>query len=279
VYASSGANKLKALVTPFNDPQANKKMLSLATAQMLCSVATLIHDTYLPVYMSDVLGMSNSKIGNLQAIAQFLSKASGSVSGIFADILSPARMVIFGTLLTTINKPMFAASGLVYTSLGAIACLYWITFGKIFDRMSKGIREAPSKALIGELATQSGESAAAAFSLRQSMATFGALFGAAVAATAFKLSGQNYVATFSLAAVPAMIALSLVIFAFGRGDVAAVKKSDEGTGPDDKGSATTGEESSEVQLTYLQKAKAIICLLYTSPSPRDVEESRMPSSA
>ena len=25
--------------------------------------------------------------------------------------------------------------------------------------------------------------------------------------------------------------------------------------------------------------KTIICLLYTSPSPRDVEESRMPSSA
>ena len=27
------------------------------------------------------------------------------------------------------------------------------------------------------------------------------------------------------------------------------------------------------------KAQEIICLLYTSPSPRDVEESRMPSSA
>ena len=26
-------------------------------------------------------------------------------------------------------------------------------------------------------------------------------------------------------------------------------------------------------------AKALVCLLYTSPSPRDVEESRMPSSA
>ena len=26
-------------------------------------------------------------------------------------------------------------------------------------------------------------------------------------------------------------------------------------------------------------AKVIVCLLYTSPSPRDVEESRMPSSA
>lgn len=74
VFSAAGASKLKALITPFNDPQANKKMLSLATAQMLCSVATLIHDTYLPVYMSDVLGMSNSKIGNLQAIALFLSK-------------------------------------------------------------------------------------------------------------------------------------------------------------------------------------------------------------
>ena len=29
----------------------------------------------------------------------------------------------------------------------------------------------------------------------------------------------------------------------------------------------------------LGKATAMICLLYTSPSPRDVEESRMPSSA
>ena len=60
-------------------------------------------------------------------------------------------MVVFGTLLTTINKPMFAASGLVYSAFGATACLYWITFGKIFDRVSKGVREAPSKALIGEL--------------------------------------------------------------------------------------------------------------------------------
>ena len=30
---------------------------------------------------------------------------------------------------------------------------------------------------------------------------------------------------------------------------------------------------------FADTAKAEICLLYTSPSPRDVEESRMPSSA
>ena len=30
---------------------------------------------------------------------------------------------------------------------------------------------------------------------------------------------------------------------------------------------------------WIQKYDYLICLLYTSPSPRDVEESRMPSSA
>jgi len=32
-------------------------------------------------------------------------------------------------------------------------------------------------------------------------------------------------------------------------------------------------------IEYLNRNKSYICLLYTSPSPRDVEESRMPSSA
>ena len=74
------------------------------------------------------------QIGNLQAMAQFLSNASKSLSGTLADVLSPARMIIFGTLLTTINKPMFALSGYVFASFGTVVCLYWVTFAKVFDR-------------------------------------------------------------------------------------------------------------------------------------------------
>lgn len=222
---------------------------------MLCSVATLIHDTYLPVYLSDVLHLSNQKIGNLQAAAQFLSKASGSVSGILADLLSPARMVIFGTLLTTINKPMFAASGWLYASFGATACLYWLAFGKLFDRVSKGIREAPSKALIGDLAAQSGESAAAAFSLRQSMATFGALLGAGAASAAYQLSGKNYVMTFAMAGIPALLAMFLVTFAFGT-------KNNTGTAENEKKnngfSPMSGTKSSESSIGLFDKAKALV---------------------
>ena len=42
-------------------------------------------------------------------------------------------------------------------------------------------------------------------------------------------------------------------------------------------------ENFEFSSSSLEEAKNIVtkypCLLYTSPSPRDVEESRMPSSA
>lgn len=45
-----------SLLHPFSDKAINAKLLALCLAQALCSVATLIHDTYLPIYLQDVLG-------------------------------------------------------------------------------------------------------------------------------------------------------------------------------------------------------------------------------
>lgn len=159
-------------------------------------------------------------------------------------------MVIFGTLLTTLNKPMFAASGWVFASFGTLATLYWITAGKVFDRMSKGIREAPGKALIGDLAAASGDSPEGAFGLRQALATTGALLGSAIAGLAYKLSGQNYVLTFALAAAPAAAALVLTVGAFGpmAAESAAKKKQ---AAADEAAAVAAGE----VFLDLLSRAK------------------------
>lgn len=247
-------SRLRQMLSPFKEASANRRLLALCCAQALCSVATLIHDTYLPLYLQDVLGLSNTRTGNLYAVSQFLCNASKSLSGTLADFLSPARMVIFGTLLTTINKPMFAMSGYVYASFGTVACLYWVTAGKVFDRMSKGIREAPGKALIGDLAREAGDRTEGAFSLRQSMATFGALLGSAIAGLAFRLSGSNYILTFALSAIPASAALLLVTTAFGKGataaDAANKKKRKDAA---DKAAADGIEE-----LSLGQKAKAFL---------------------
>ena len=41
-----------------------------------------------------------------------------------------------------------------------------------------------------------------------------------------------------------------------------------------------GDKSNWIKTSYnTHEGKHYVCLLYTSPSPRDVEESRMPSSA
>lgn len=44
---------------------------------MLCSVATLIHDTYLPVYLSEVLHLSNSKVRGGGAVGGGLYRRDG----------------------------------------------------------------------------------------------------------------------------------------------------------------------------------------------------------
>ena len=65
------------------------------------------------------------------ACHQNLLKNKHLTAGTLADLLSPARLVIFGTLLTTLNKPMFAGAGAVYASFGTVATLYWITAAKV----------------------------------------------------------------------------------------------------------------------------------------------------
>lgn len=60
--SSDDRPKLTSIFHVFSDPKCNRKLLALAIGQMLCSVATLIHDSYLPVYVQDELGLSNTKV-------------------------------------------------------------------------------------------------------------------------------------------------------------------------------------------------------------------------
>lgn len=55
-WLAKQSESINALLHPFSDKAINAKLLALCLAQALCSVATLIHDTYLPIYLQDVLG-------------------------------------------------------------------------------------------------------------------------------------------------------------------------------------------------------------------------------
>jgi len=113
----------------FSDPACNSKLIALALGQMLCSIATLMHDSYLPVYVQDELGLSNTKIGAVQGVAQFLCQLTKGVSGVAGDVLgSQVRVLVFGTFLTFVCKPMFALLSTVYGVAGVSATVYWYFF-------------------------------------------------------------------------------------------------------------------------------------------------------
>ncbi|KAG1657019.1 hypothetical protein FOA52_012045 [Chlamydomonas sp. UWO 241] len=203
---------VKSLFNVYTDPVCNQRLLVLIIGQMLCSIATLIHDSYLPVYAQDVLGLSNTSIGAVQGLAQFLCQITKGVSGVAGDLLgSQVRVLVFGTAMTLLCKPMFVALSSVYAVAGATACLYVFFFAKLMDRMSKGIREAPTKAIMNELARESGDSPDAAYGLRQSLATAGMLAGSTIAAVSFYVTGCNYEMTFALAMVPPALALAWMV--------------------------------------------------------------------
>jgi hypothetical protein len=51
---------VRELFAPFQDKHANVRFFALALGGLLCSVATLIHDSYLPIFMKNELGMTNT---------------------------------------------------------------------------------------------------------------------------------------------------------------------------------------------------------------------------
>ena len=44
------------------------------------------------------------------------------------------RVLVFGTFMTLLCKPMFVMLSSVYGLFGATACLYWFFFAKLLDR-------------------------------------------------------------------------------------------------------------------------------------------------
>ncbi len=199
----------------FKDDKANNKILALTTSQMLSSIATLIHDSYLPIYMSEVIGLSNVKIGAIQGISQFLCQFTKGISGVVGDILkSQEKVLLFGMILTLLCKPMFIMLENVNMCFGATFTMYWYFIAKFMDRISKGIREAPSKAIINEQAKISNEKPDVAYGFRHSLATFGALIGTGIAGLVFSLTNQNYIITFMCSMVPPLISLIWLSYAF-----------------------------------------------------------------
>lgn len=208
----------------------NRSLWGVGLMQMLWTASTLMYVSVLPIYMKQELGLSMTKIGVLEGAAVASAFFSKVFSGIISDALRSRTAVIFvGAMLTLACKPMFAASAAIKATYGTTVCFYWIFSGKIADRLSKGIRAAPTDALLADLSPGSARSKA--FSLCQSLATFGGVLGSSLTA-ALLFRGVGYETIFLLAAVPSALAIVCLFL--------AVKQPELDAAEEDPAAATKG---------------------------------------
>jgi MFS family permease len=184
-----------------NLPQQQKQQhIRIGWMCFFWSMASLMVFTLLPIFLKKELNMSHSSIGMIDGISVFLAFVSKVMMGGFSDILKSRRkIIIVGNAMSMIIKPMFALTS--YS--GAIF------LAKAIDRFSKGIRSAPTDALIGDWTTP--ETIGMGYGIRHTLYALGAVVGSMLTSQLYK-NFSSFRLIFWLSFFPAFFAFLISIF-------------------------------------------------------------------
>lgn len=143
-----------------------KEIKAISWISFFWSSASLMVFAVLPVFLSEELGISHTQIGMIEGLAISSSFITKVFSGILSDYFRKRKpFILLGSFLSMLSKPMFALA----------SSLSFILLARFMDRMSKGVRSAPTDAFIADISLQHEYSKS--FSLRQSLYTLGAVLG------------------------------------------------------------------------------------------------------
>ena len=188
------------LPTVVQNPVDNLSVWALATCGFLWTASTCMVFSLLPVFLQTEFGFSNTRIGAVEGFALFVSNFSRVFSGVLSDILkSRVKVIAVGSVMTAAMK----------VTLASAVSVQQVVIGKLLDRFGKGIRAAPTDALIADLSPRPKRSAT--YGLHQSMTTLGGVVGSLVAMTTMNATSNNFRATFTLASIPSIIAIFILM--------------------------------------------------------------------
>ncbi len=184
-----------------NDPQrVPQGVWLLGFVSLLMDMSSEMIHSVLPLFMVATLGASVLLLGVLEGIAESVALLLKLFAGAISDYTRRRKpLVVAGYALATISKPMFALAG----SVGMVF------FARTIDRIGKGIRGAPRDALITDMTPAAIRGAA--FGLRQSLDTVGALLGPLIAVVVLAATASNFTWVFAVATIPAAIALGVLV--------------------------------------------------------------------
>ncbi|MBX9977151.1 MAG: MFS transporter [Alphaproteobacteria bacterium] len=179
----------------------NVSLWGVAWMSFFWSTSTLMAMSILPIFITEVMGASKTKLGIMEGIAVSLSFFAKVFSGVLSDYFKNRKpLILIGTFFSIMIKPMLAIAG-------TINMIFAVRF---IDRLSKGIRSAPTDALIADLSPK--ERRGASFGMRQSLYTFGGMFGALLASILMSATHHDYRLIFMLSTIPVALAFFILMF-------------------------------------------------------------------
>ena len=180
---------------------------ALGFVSLLMDVSSEMIHALLPVYFVTVMGASMATVGVIEGIAEATAAIVKIFSGAISDWLGKRKLLaVIGYGLAALSKPIFPLA----STIG------WLVAARFIDRVGKGIRGAPRDALIAEIAPPAVRGAS--FGLRQSLDTIGAFVGPGIAMALMWAAANNFKLVFWLAAIPAFMAVALLIFGVSEPD-------------------------------------------------------------
>src|SRR5574341_2612758 len=173
----------------------------LGLVSLLMDISSEMIHSLLPLFMVMILGTSTIAVGFVEGLAESLALVVKVFSGTLSDYWAKRKgLAVFGYALGAFTKPLFALAsglGLVLTA-------------RLLDRIGKGVRGAPRDALVADIAPP--HLRGAAFGLRQSLDTVGAILGPLLAVGLMLLWSNDFRAVFWVAVVPGLMAVGLLLF-------------------------------------------------------------------
>lgn len=172
----------------------------LGFVSLLMDVSSEMIHSLLPLFMVTTLGASTTAVGIVEGLAESLALVVKVFSGTLSDYWGKRKgLAVFGYALGALTKPLFAISSGIGLVLAA----------RLLDRVGKGVRGAPRDALVADLAPP--HLRGAAFGLRQSLDTVGAILGPLIAVGLMLLWANDFRAVFWIAVVPGVMAVGLLL--------------------------------------------------------------------
>ena len=185
----------------------------LGFVSLLMDVSSEMIHSLLPLFMVTTLGASTFAVGIVEGLAESLALIVKVFSGTLSDYWGKRKgLAVFGYALGAFTKPLFAIS----SSIGLVLT------ARLLDRVGKGVRGAPRDALVADIAPP--HLRGAAFGLRQSLDTVGAILGPLLAVGLMLLWAEDFRAVFWVAVVPGLMAVGLLLFGIEESEHRPVSK-------------------------------------------------------